>query len=68
LHNELNNNKEQDISLTQDENRALPYIELSARAQEEEDELFREDAEEKRKENDAELRPKAPTTYMNMQG
>jgi hypothetical protein len=66
VHNDLNNDRP--ISLTQDEERALPYIEMSARAKEEEDELFQEDAEDKRRENDAELRPKAPSMYMNMQG
>jgi hypothetical protein len=57
-----------DVLLTQNEDRALPMVQMSARARQEEDELFQEDAEEKRKQHDAESRPKGLTTYMNMNG
>jgi hypothetical protein len=41
---------------------------MNAHALQEEDEIFREDAEEKRRENDADFKPSEPTTYMNIHG
>jgi hypothetical protein len=41
---------------------------MSEQALLEEENLFREDAEERRHDNDVELRPKEPSTFVNIHG